>query len=117
MNSDSIPTATSPRPADDTEVLSQRIPDQGETVLETPQGEIPDARHMGGKTPMDTDDRGRNKSGPQPDTVPEPAVVPDSGRQPLSKEGEPPLPMTSVHPEASDNLLEALPLMKNTVLL
>ena len=35
-------------------------------------------------------------------------VVPDSGRQPLSKGGEPPVPMTSVHPEASDNLLEAL---------
>ena len=48
MNSYSLPTATSPRPADDTEVLSQRIPDQGETVLEMPQGEIPDAGHMGG---------------------------------------------------------------------
>ena len=45
---DSLPTATTPRPADDNEVLSQRIPDQGEMVLETPQGEIPDAGHMGG---------------------------------------------------------------------
>ena len=108
MNSDSLPTATSPRPADDPEVFSQRIPDQGETILETPQGEIPDAGHRGGKTPMDADDRGHNKSGPQPDTVPKPTVVPNLGRQPLSKGGEPPVPMTSVHPEASDNLLEAL---------
>ena len=37
MNSDSLLTASSPRPTDDTEVLSQRIPDQGETVLEMPQ--------------------------------------------------------------------------------
>ena len=80
MNSDSLPTATTPQPADDTEVLSQRIPGQGETVLETPQGEIPDARHMGGKTPMDSDDGGHSKSGPQPDTTLEPLVVPDSGR-------------------------------------
>ena len=108
MNSDSLPTATTPRPADDTEVLSQRIPDQGETVLETPQGEIPDAGHMGGKTPMDSDDGGRSKFGPQPDTAPEPPVVPDSGRQPPAKGGEPSVPMTSVHPEASDNLVEAL---------
>ena len=66
-------------------MLSQRIPDQGETVLETSQGEIPDAGHMGRKTPMDSDDEGRSKSGPQPDIVSEPPVVPDSGRQPLTK--------------------------------
>ena len=35
-------------------------------------------------------------------------MVPDSGRQPLAKGGKPPVPMTSVHPEASDNLVEAL---------
>ena len=35
-------------------------------------------------------------------------MVPDSGRQPPAKGGEPPVPMTSVHPEASDNLVEAL---------
>ena len=35
-------------------------------------------------------------------------MVPDSGRQPLAKKGEPPVMMTSVQPEASDNLLEAL---------
>ena len=108
MNSDSLPTASSPRPADDTEVLSQRIPDQGEIVLETPPGEIPVAGHMGGKTPMDSDNRDRSKSAPPAEYAPETQVVPDSGRQPLSKGGEPPVPMTSVHPEAPNKLLEAL---------
>ena len=57
---------------------------------------------------MNSDDGGHSKSGPRPDTAPEPPVVPDSGRQPLTKGGEPHVPMTSIHPEASDNLLEAL---------
>ena len=35
-------------------------------------------------------------------------MVPDSGRRPPSKRGKPPVPMASVHLEASDNLLEAL---------
>ena len=35
-------------------------------------------------------------------------MVPDSVRRPLTKGGEPSVPMTSVQPEASDNLLEAL---------
>ena len=35
-------------------------------------------------------------------------MVLDSGRQPLTKGGKPPVPMTSVHPKASDNLLEVL---------
>ena len=34
-------------------------------------------------------------------------MVPDSVRQPLAKRGKPPVPTASVHPEASDNLLEA----------
>ena len=80
MNNDSLLTASSPRPADDTEVLSQRIPDQGEIVLETPPGEIPVAGHMGGKTPMDSDNGGRSKSAPQPNTAPETQVVPNLGR-------------------------------------
>ena len=108
MNSYSLPTASTPRPADDTEVLSQRIPGQEEVVLETPQGETPDAGLMGGKIPMDSDEGGCSRLGPQPDTAPEPPVVPDTGRQPPSKGGEPPVPMTSVHPEASNNLVEAL---------
>ena len=51
---------------------------------------------------------GGNKFGPQPNTAPEPPVVPDSVRRPLAKGGKPSMPMASVHPEASDNLLEAL---------
>ena len=51
MNSYSSPMASTPRPADDTEVLSQRMPGQEEVVLETPQGETPDAGLMGGGDP------------------------------------------------------------------
>ena len=101
----SLPTATSPRPADDTEVLSQRLPEQGEATLETPQGKIPDAGLTGRKILVDHADGSRNKSGSQPDTAPEPPKVPDSGRRPLAREGEPAVPMTSVAPEASDSLL------------
>ena len=79
MNSDSLPTASSPRPTDDVEVLSQRVLNQGETVPEAPQGDIPDAGRTRGKTPM-----GSNAGG--------------------SKS----VPMASVHPGSSDNLLEAL---------
>ena len=104
----SLPTATTPRPADDTEVLSQRLPEQGEVALETPQGEISDAGHTGYKIAMDRADESRSKPGSQPDTVPEPPMVPDSGRRPLAREGEPSVPMTSVTPGASDSLLEAL---------
>ena len=47
--------------------------------------------------------------GPQPNTALETQVVLDSGRQPLqNKGGEPPVPVTSVHPEAPDSLLEVL---------
>ena len=46
--------------------------------------------------------------GPQPNTAPEPPAVPGSGRRPPSKRGKTPVPVTSVHPEAPDNLLEAL---------
>ena len=104
----SLPTATSPWLADDTEVWTQRVPEQGEAALETPQGEIPDAGHMGSKIPADYVDGSRSKLGSQPDTASEPPKVPDSGRQPLAREGEPAMPMTSVAPEASDSLLEVL---------
>ena len=104
----SLPTATTSRPADNTEVLSQRFPEQGEVTLETTQGEIPGARHKGSKLPAGYADESRSKLGSQSDIVLEPSNVSDSGRQPLTKEGEKPVPMTSVRPEASDNLLEAL---------
>ena len=40
--------------------------------------------------------------------MPEPLAVPGSGRRPPSKRGKTPVPVTSVHPEVPDNLLEAL---------
>ena len=63
--------------------------------METPPGKIPDTRRMGGKTPMDYADGSHNKSGSQLVTALDPPKVPDSSRQPLAKEGEPAVPMTS----------------------
>ena len=103
MDSDPVPTATSPHPGDDAEVLSREAPDQGETVPEAPQGDLPDSGNRGNKAPEGSE------FGPQPNTALEPPVVPGSGRRPPSKSGKTPVPVTSVHPEALDNLLEALP--------
>ena len=102
MDSDPLPTATSPCPTDNAEVLSREAPGQGETVLEAPQGDVPDPGRKGSKTPMGSE------FSPQPNAAPEPPVVPDSVRRPPVKRGKPPVPVASVHPEASDNLLEAL---------
>ena len=74
----------------------------GETVPEAPQGDLPDSRGKVSKTPKGS------KFGPQSKTAREPPVVPDSSRRPPSKRGKPPVPVTSVHPEAPDNLLGAL---------
>ena len=57
---------------------------------------------------MDSDNGGRNKSAPQPDTAPEPSVVLGFGGRPLHKKGETATPVTSVQLEAPDNLLEEL---------
>ena len=43
-----------------------------------------------------------------PDSAPEPAMVPESGRRPLRKKGKTVTPAAPVQPEAPDNLLEAL---------
>ena len=102
MDSDPLPTATSPCPANDAEVFSQEAPGRGETVPEAPQGNLPDSGSRGNKAP------GGSKFGPQPNTAPEPPVVPDSGRRPPSKRGKTPVPVTSAHLEAPDNLLGAL---------
>ena len=102
MNSASLPTASSPLPTDDVEVESQKGLNQEEVVLEAPQGDLPDSRPKGDKAPEGS------KSGPGTDTALEPSVVPESGRQPLRKKGKPTTPVTSVQPEAPDNLLEAL---------
>ena len=51
MDSDLVPTATSPHPADDDEVLYQEALDHGETVLEAPQGDLPDFGRRGDGAP------------------------------------------------------------------
>ena len=83
-------------------MLSQEAPDRGETVPEAPQGDLPDSGSRGSKAPEGSE------FGPQPNATPEPPVVPDLGRRPPSKRGKTPVPVTSVHPEAPDNLLGAL---------
>ena len=98
----SLPTASSPRDAEDTVVESQKGPNREEVVLEAPQGDLPDSGRKGGKTPEGS------KSGPVPDSVPEPTVVPKSDRQPLRKKGKTATPMAFVQPEAPYSLLEAL---------
>ena len=102
MDSDPVPTATSPHPADEAEVLSQEAPGRGETVPEAPQGDLPDSMSRGDKALESSE------FGTQPDTAPEPPVVTGSGRRSPSKRGKTPVPVTSAHPEAPDSLLEAL---------
>ena len=75
---------------------------QEEVVLEAPQGDLPDSRPKGGKALEGS------KSGPGMDTAPKPSTVPESDRRRLHKKGKPTTPVTSVHPEALDNLLEVL---------
>ena len=81
---------------------SPKGPNQEEVVLEAPQGDLPGCRRKGDETPEGS------KSGHGPDTAPEPSVVPDSGRRPPRKKGKPTMPVSSVQPEAPDNLLEVL---------
>ena len=84
---DSLPTASTPRDMDDTEVGSWEGTRQEEEAPEVPQGNLPDFA---------------------PESTPEPAVVPESGGRPLRKKGKTVTPVASVQPEAPDNLLEAL---------
>ena len=84
---DSLPTASTPRDANDAEVGSQEGTHQEGEALEVPQGNLPDFVL---------------------DSAPEPEVVPESGRRPLRKKGKTVTPAASVQPEALDNLLEAL---------
>ena len=102
MDSDPLPTATSPCLTDNAEVLSQEAPGRGETVPEAPQGDLSDSGSRGDKALEGSE------FGPQPNTAPEPRAVPDSGRWPPSKRGKTPVPVTSIHPEAPNNLLGAL---------
>ena len=86
----------------DAEVLSREAPGRGEIVPEAPQGDLLDSGSRGDKAPEGSE------FGPQPNTAPELLVVPDSGRRPPSKRGKTPVPVTSAHPEAPDNLMGAL---------
>ena len=97
-----VPPAVSPRTADDAEVASQRAPGQEEVVLEEPQGDLPDPRSKGDKTPQGS------KSGFVLDTAPESSTVPDRGRRTPCKRSKPSEPAASVQPEVQDNLLEVL---------
>ena len=87
---------------DEAEAESRKGLSQEEVVLEVQQGDLPDSRPKGDKTLEGS------KSGPEPDTAPEPSVVPGSGRRPPRKKGKPTTPTASVQPEAPDNLLEVL---------
>ena len=98
----SLPKASSPRPTDDTEVLSQQVPSREEVVLEAPQGDLPDSRGEGDKISQGS------KSGSRPNTTPEPSKVPESGGLPPSKRSQPTVPVAPIQPEAPDNMLEAL---------
>ena len=102
VNSFSLLTASFPLLTDDAEVESRKGLKPEEVVLEAPQGNLPDSRRKGDRTPKGS------KSGLEPDTAPEPSMVPDSGRQPPSKRSKPTEPVTSVQPKAPYNLLEVL---------
>ena len=94
--------ASTPRPTDNAEVVSQKAPTQGEVILGAPHGNLPYPGYQGSKAPTGFE------FGPQPDTAPEPSMVPDSGRRSPVQGGQPSVPVSSVQPEAPDNLLEAL---------
>ena len=83
-------------------MLSQKASSQGEVVLGAPQGDFPDPGYQGSEAPTGFEFR------PQPDTAPEPSLVLDYYRLSPIKGGQPSVPAASVHPEAPDNLLEAL---------
>ena len=99
---DSVPPAVFPHTVDDAKVASQRAPGQEEVVLEEPQGDLPDSRSKGDKTPQGS------KSGFEPDTVPESSTISDRGRRTPPKRSKPSEPAASVQPEVPDNLLEVL---------
>ena len=67
------------------------------------------AGHTGEKVPTGTGDGARVPFGPEPDTIPEIYAALESSERHSPKGGNVPVPpVTSVQPEALDNLLEAL---------
>ena len=80
-----------------------------EIIGVTPHDDSSDAGHTGEKAPMETGDGVRVPFGPQPDTIPEIYTAPGSSERHSPRGGNVPVPpVTSVQPEAPDNLLEAL---------
>ena len=75
---DSLPTASTPRDADDAEVGSREGTHQEEEALEVSQDNLPDFA---------------------PDSASEPIVAPESGGRPLRKKGKIVTPAASVQPE------------------
>lgn len=113
MASMSSPPAHSVSPRGDDEVVSKKtLPGRGEVpelIEVTPQDDSSDAGCMGEKAPMGTSDGAQVPFGPQPDTIPEINTAPGSGERHSPQGGSVPVPpVTSVQPEAPDNLLEAL---------
>ena len=84
---DSLPTASTPRDAEDAEVGSWEGGQQEEEAQEVSQNNLPDFA---------------------PDSAPDPIVAPESGGRPLRKKGKTVTPAGSVQPEAPDSLLEVL---------
>ena len=84
---DSLPTASTPRDADDAEVGSREGTRPEEEAPEVPQGNLSDFA---------------------PDSAPESVVAPESGGWPLRKKGKTVTPAASVQLEAPDSLLQAL---------
>ena len=71
-------------------MLSRRTAPKGgarDAVREAPQGGTSTAGHMGELIPMETGKGARIQFGPQPNTIPETHVAPESGEQPPLKEG------------------------------
>ena len=75
----------------------------------TPQDDSSAAGHTGKKVPTGTGDGARVPFGPPPGTIPEIYTAPVSSEWHSPQGGNVPVPpVTSVQPEAPDNLLEAL---------
>ena len=108
----SPPPACSPRAKGDTKVLSWRATPKGgaqDIVRGAPQGRTSTTGQMGEQIPKETGEEGHIQFGPQPDTIPEIHMAPESGERPPSKEGCVLIPpVDPVHPVALDDLMEVL---------
>ena len=75
MDSDSLPTATSPKATDDAEAVSRRTftgeGEAREAIKAAPEGETSAAGNLGERIPLETGDGGHIQLSPQPNIVPE----------------------------------------------